>query len=111
MLSDRLGHARPRCAGLFVHLTERWDGKGEPGRLRGDEIPLAVRIIQVAGTRRSNACSAARSSPHGSSGSGPGGAFDPAIAARLADDAGAILAVGAERSGWDETLAAEPAPG
>ena len=39
-----------------------------------------------------------------------GGAFDPVIAARLADDAGAILAVGAERSSWDETLAGEPAP-
>jgi HD-GYP domain-containing protein (c-di-GMP phosphodiesterase class II) len=30
------------------HLWERWDGKGMPGELRGDQIPLAVRIMQVA---------------------------------------------------------------
>jgi len=30
------------------HLWERWDGKGMPGELRGDQIPLAVRLMQVA---------------------------------------------------------------
>ena len=30
------------------HLWERWDGKGMPGELQGDQIPLAVRIMQVA---------------------------------------------------------------
>src|SRR5215469_14615231 len=30
------------------HLWERWDGKGMPGVLRGEQIPLAVRIMQVA---------------------------------------------------------------
>jgi HD-GYP domain-containing protein (c-di-GMP phosphodiesterase class II) len=30
------------------HLYERWDGKGMPGDLRGTEIPLAVRLMQVA---------------------------------------------------------------
>ena len=30
------------------HLWERWDGKGMPGELQGDRIPLAVRIMQVA---------------------------------------------------------------
>ena len=30
------------------HLWERWDGKGMPGELHGDQIPLAVRIMQVA---------------------------------------------------------------
>lgn len=30
------------------HLWERWDGKGMPGELRGEEIPLAVRLMQVA---------------------------------------------------------------
>jgi HD-GYP domain-containing protein (c-di-GMP phosphodiesterase class II) len=39
-----------------------------------------------------------------------GGAFDPAIAARLADEATKIMALDDERSAWDETLAGEPAP-
>jgi len=30
------------------HLYERWDGKGMPGDLRGTDIPLAVRLMQVA---------------------------------------------------------------
>jgi HD-GYP domain-containing protein (c-di-GMP phosphodiesterase class II)/DNA-binding CsgD family transcriptional regulator len=30
------------------HLWERWDGKGMPGDLRGEQIPLAVRLMQVA---------------------------------------------------------------
>jgi HD-GYP domain-containing protein (c-di-GMP phosphodiesterase class II) len=30
------------------HLYERWDGKGMPGELRGEQIPLAVRLMQVA---------------------------------------------------------------
>ncbi len=43
MLTDRLG--LPATIGaLFLYIDERWDGKGDPGRARGDEIPLAVRI-------------------------------------------------------------------
>jgi hypothetical protein len=30
------------------HLYERWDGDGMPGELRGTQIPLAVRLMQVA---------------------------------------------------------------
>jgi HD-GYP domain-containing protein (c-di-GMP phosphodiesterase class II) len=39
-----------------------------------------------------------------------GGAFDPAIAAVLADQAAEILALDDERSAWKETLASEPSP-
>ena len=47
MLTDRLG--LPAVGGgLFATLTERWDGKGEPAGTRGEEIPLAMRIAQVA---------------------------------------------------------------
>ena len=30
------------------HLYERWDGDGMPGELRGPQIPLPVRLMQVA---------------------------------------------------------------
>src|SRR3984893_16868109 len=30
------------------HLYERWDGSGMPGELHGTQIPLAVRLMQVA---------------------------------------------------------------
>jgi HD domain len=47
MLTDRLGVVAS-VGPLFAYLAERWDGKGEPGHARGDEIPLAMRIVHVA---------------------------------------------------------------
>lgn len=35
-------------AGEVRHVHERWDGKGYPDGLKGDEIPLASRIVAVA---------------------------------------------------------------
>lgn len=109
MLSERLGMP-PSVHGLFAHLTERWDGKGEPARLRGEEIPLPLRIVHVArdatfqhllgGTDFAARVIRARA----------GGAFDPAIAAVLADEAADVLALDGERPAWEEVLAAEPGP-
>ena len=47
MLTDRLG-LPGRSGPLFSHVAERWDGKGQPGRAKHDEIPLPVRIVHVA---------------------------------------------------------------
>ena len=33
---------------MALHHHERWDGKGYPGRLEGERIPLAARILSVA---------------------------------------------------------------
>jgi HD-GYP domain-containing protein (c-di-GMP phosphodiesterase class II) len=109
MLSDRLG--LPASVGaLFAHLMERWDGKGTPGRVKAEEIPLALRIAHVArdadaqrelgGVERAARVVRARA----------GAAFDPAIATRLADDATAILRLDGGASAWAATLACEPGP-
>jgi HD-GYP domain-containing protein (c-di-GMP phosphodiesterase class II) len=109
MLTDRLG-LPPSMQGLFDHLAERWDGKGMPGRVERDDIPLPVRIVHVARD-------AAFQRMLGGEGFAArvirergGGAFDPAIAEQLADGAEEILALDADRSAWDETLACEPTP-
>jgi HD-GYP domain-containing protein (c-di-GMP phosphodiesterase class II) len=47
VLGIRMGFPEPVQQALG-HLWERWDGKGMPGVLRGEQIPLAVRIMQVA---------------------------------------------------------------
>ncbi len=47
MLCDQLGMPTSVRA-LFLSLTERWDGKGGPAGLKGEELPLALRIIHVA---------------------------------------------------------------
>jgi hypothetical protein len=60
MLTERLGLPRSLQA-LWVHLTERWDGKGEPGHLQRNEVPLALQIAHVARDATFSTCSAARS--------------------------------------------------
>jgi HD-GYP domain-containing protein (c-di-GMP phosphodiesterase class II) len=109
MLTERLGLPSSLQA-LWTHLTERWDGKGEPGRLERDEIPLSLRIAHVARdavfqNMLGGAELAARVIRERA-----GGAFDPAIATCLADEVHEILALEGNASAWDETLASEPLP-
>ena len=47
LLGARMGLSEPVQRSLR-HLYERWDGQGMPGELRGEQIPLAVRLMQVA---------------------------------------------------------------
>ena len=47
ILGGRMGLSEPIQQSLR-HLYERWDGDGMPGDLRGPQIPLAVRLMQVA---------------------------------------------------------------
>jgi HD-GYP domain-containing protein (c-di-GMP phosphodiesterase class II) len=39
-----------RSAAIVRHHHERWDGKGYPDGLKGEQIPLGSRIIAVADT-------------------------------------------------------------
>jgi HD-GYP domain-containing protein (c-di-GMP phosphodiesterase class II) len=108
MLTNPLG-VGSSVAPLFAHVAERWDGKGVPGRARGEEIPLAMRIVHVArdatfqrmiGGAEYAASVVRRRAGH---------AFDPKIVAALADDDLGFLAAN-PASSWEETLASEPMP-
>ena len=98
------------AAALPEYMFERWDGHGPLGRARGDEIPLAMRIVHVsedAAFQRvvggdEHAARVVRERA--------GHAFDPAVAACLADHAGEILTLDARGSAWDEAIACEPRP-
>lgn len=110
MLSQRLGMP-PSVRSLFAHLTERWDGKGQPARLRGDEVPLPLRIVHVARDATFQRLLGGLEFAAGVVRARARGAFDPAIATLLADEAAAILALDEESPAWEEVLAAEPGPG
>ncbi len=109
MLADRLGLPET-FSRLFRYGAERWDGKGFPGRATRDEIPLPVRIVHVA---RDAAFQRMLGGPEFAARvvrDRAGGAFDPNIAGRVADEAGAILALDDSASAWTNVLEREPSP-
>jgi len=102
MLARRLG-LDDEVVTALEHAYERWDGKGEPTGLKGDEIPLETRIAVVARdadlfARRGEEVSALLRSRRGH-------AYDPHVV-------DAVVGLGAlqTEAEWDEVLAAEPEP-
>jgi HD-GYP domain-containing protein (c-di-GMP phosphodiesterase class II) len=47
LLAERLGLSA-RVANAMTQVFERWDGKGEPRKLKGEAIDLPVRLVQLA---------------------------------------------------------------
>ena len=107
MLTERLGLPAPVQA-LFAGFTERWDGKGGPRGAKGEEIPLAVRIVHVARDATFQNRLGGAGYAAGVIRERAGGALDPAIAKLLAEHAAEILERDARGSPWEETLAGEP---
>jgi HD-GYP domain-containing protein (c-di-GMP phosphodiesterase class II) len=109
MLASAVGLAGS-VGDLLPYLFERWDGRGPLRRAKGEEIPLPMRVVHLAtdvalqrvlgGEERVVRLVRERA----------GHAFDPEVATCLTGDPGAILAVGAEGSVWEEALACEPHP-
>jgi HD-GYP domain-containing protein (c-di-GMP phosphodiesterase class II) len=109
MLTDRLG-LPAAVGGLFAYVAERWDGKGVPGRVGRDELPMAVRIAQVARDAAFQRMLGGEEFAARLMRKRAGGAFDPVIAERTADEAPEIFAMDAGVSVWDNALDCEPSP-
>ena len=88
---------------------EQWDGKGWPGKLRGEQVPIPARIAQLAEFTevafRVGGVSAARELARRRAGK----QFDPALADLMASDAETILSGLDTVSTWDAVIGAEPA--
>jgi HD-GYP domain-containing protein (c-di-GMP phosphodiesterase class II) len=110
-LADRLGMTEGVREGLG-HYYERWDGKGAPGGLAGDQISLAQRVVIVA----HDAVTVARVSGVPSAleliGRRRGGAYDPTVCDALLADAESLLRADDEDAGdaWTRVQEAEPEP-
>jgi HD-GYP domain-containing protein (c-di-GMP phosphodiesterase class II) len=107
MLAKRVGLPASVTA-LFADLTERWDGAGPLRRAKREGIPLPLRIVHVA---RHAAVQRMLHEPGEVAAvvrGRAGHAFDPEIAASLAEDAGDILELEHDASAWEQTLASEP---
>jgi HD-GYP domain-containing protein (c-di-GMP phosphodiesterase class II) len=88
---------------------ERWDGRGWPLGLAGEQIPLASRIAQVAefvevANRMGGAAAAKRLARERR-----GKQFDPTVADILADEGELVLSGLDDVSTWDAVIDAEPA--
>jgi HD-GYP domain-containing protein (c-di-GMP phosphodiesterase class II) len=107
LLCDRMGLSGEVRQGLG-HLYERYDGKGLPGTLRGEEIPLAVRVMQVAQDAEiawgfggvDGACRVVASRA--------GSGLDPTVAAAFLTAAKELCEGLDARTVWPDMLAAEP---
>ena len=88
---------------------ERWDGKGWPGKVSGDDAPLASRIVQLAEyvevAYRTGGMAAARETAQRRSGS----QFDPTLVQTLCDHAAEVFDGLADVGTWQAVVDAEPA--
>lgn len=107
LLGDRMGLSSEVRHSLG-HLYERYDGKGLPGKLRGDGIPLVVRVMQVAQDAEIawQYGGMAEASRVVSSRAGRG--LDPAVAATFLGVANELGEGLDARTVWPDMLAAEP---
>ena len=107
-LGEQLGLSSEILAALAA-AYERWDGRGWPGELKGDAVPIASRVAQLAEfvevAYRTGGVEAATRMARQRSGT----QFDPELAARLCADAGEIFGGLDTVQTWDAVIAAEPA--
>ena len=108
MLAQELGLPDLACDAL-ARAYEQWDGKGWPGELAGDEVPIGARIAQLAEhaevAHRLRGADAARALARRRA----GGQFDPTLVACLVGDADAIFGDLDSAESWAAVIDAEPA--
>ena len=92
----------------LVHVFARWDGKGIPPGTGGEELPLTIRLVQIAAIaevhHRTGGVDGAVAVVRERAGS----QFDPRLVEAFADCAPELLDGLAEESNWDAVIAAEP---
>ena len=88
---------------------ERWDGRGWPGELGGEDVPMASRLAQAAEfvevANRVGGAAAAKELARDRRGE----QFDPAVSDVIEAEAEVILSDLDTLGGWDAVIAAEPA--
>ena len=109
ILARRLQLGEGVAAGLLQAL-ERWDGKGVPQQLKGDQLCLPIRIVQVAQDanifermRGAERCMVEIKARRGD-------AYDPSVADALVEHLGDLLVQSSDEFDGSLALEAEPQP-
>ena len=106
--AERIGLDTTTCRAIR-QAFEQWDGKGYPAHLKGEDICLPARLVQLTGPvevfsrRRGTAAARAFVGRH------RGTQFDPAVADLFCDQALDLLDGLDEAAQWDAILDSEPA--
>jgi HD-GYP domain-containing protein (c-di-GMP phosphodiesterase class II)/DNA-binding CsgD family transcriptional regulator len=105
--AERIGADDTVCVAIR-QAYEQWDGGGQPAHLRGADISLPARLVQLAAPMeifgRLRGVEAARSVARRNRAT----MFDPRLADLFCDHAPELLDGLEEAAGWDAVLAAEP---
>lgn len=109
-LAGHLGLGPSVCSPL-LQVFERWDGKGTPAHLKGDQVALPMRIVHLADIVEvfhrvggpDAAVTVARERQ--------GAQFDPALVDLFCDAGSHVLDCLEDETTWDEVIAAQPALG
>lgn len=108
-LGEQLGLTEPALDALDASY-EQWDGKGWPGELSGEAVPIAARLAAIGEftevAHRVGGIEAAKELARKQSGK----QFDPRLAAEL-EDADMLLADLEGAEAWSAVIDAEPALG
>jgi HD-GYP domain-containing protein (c-di-GMP phosphodiesterase class II)/DNA-binding CsgD family transcriptional regulator len=106
-LADDLG-CSVRVREALGYAFERWDGKGIPRKKKGQAIPLAMRVAQVADDAQAFHRSGGVAGTAAMLAARAGRALDPTLAETARAGAAEILAALEVASVWDAAIAAEP---
>jgi HD-GYP domain-containing protein (c-di-GMP phosphodiesterase class II)/DNA-binding CsgD family transcriptional regulator len=109
-IASRLGMSLETQQSLY-QVCESWGGKG-PHKLKGEDIPLPARLVNVAMITEVFFSEHGAASAKAAARTRAGKSFDPAVADAvigLCDDAAFWPAMSAEEP-WDAVLALEPEP-
>jgi HD-GYP domain-containing protein (c-di-GMP phosphodiesterase class II) len=106
-LAGRLGLGQA-VRDALQEVFERWDGRGDPGRLAGEAISLPVRLVQLADVvevfHREGGIEAAIAVARERSGA----QFDPGVADCFCEAASELLAPLSATTSWDTVIEAQP---
>ena len=108
-LADRL-QMGPRIHEALRHAFERWDGRGIPGELAGDDIPIAVCIVVVARDAELWSASTDPETTAAMLSRRRGHAYAPAVVDALLETGPVVPDHAQDEALWDRVIAAEPAP-
>jgi HD-GYP domain-containing protein (c-di-GMP phosphodiesterase class II) len=108
-LGARLRLPRRVCEGLR-YVFERWDGKGMPEGVAGDQIPMAARVLHCARDATAFAAAGGNEMAMAMARRCGGTSLDPSLAALLSEHGDELLRRVALADAWERVVQTEPRP-